>query len=107
MSKQKWLEDPLNFVEIKNFVFLQTNPQADAWWVGHNLLLKKKVFLWYTLMGSPPESNFFILSIIDVNRRKELAESPEPRTTWSSLFGRQKQCFDRMTEQSTNDDNDG
>ena len=65
-------------------------------------------------MGSPPhiieampESNFFILSIIDVNRRKELAESPEPRTTWSSLFGRQKQCFDRVTEQSTNDDNDG
>ena len=33
-----WLEDPLilglNIVEIKNpFGFLQTNPQADAWWV--------------------------------------------------------------------------
>ena len=43
-------EDSLNFVKIKNpFGFLQTNPQADAWWAGLNLLLKKIVF-WYTLV---------------------------------------------------------
>ena len=40
-----WLEDPLKIVEIKNpFGFLQTNPQADAWWVGLYWFLKK-VFL--------------------------------------------------------------
>ena len=28
-------EDPLNVVKIKNlFGSLQTNPHADAWWVG-------------------------------------------------------------------------
>ena len=33
-STWKWLEDPLNFVEIKNpFGSLQSNLMADAWWV--------------------------------------------------------------------------
>ena len=38
-SETKWLEDPLNFVELKNlFGSLQI------------FLFVKKVFLWYTLM---------------------------------------------------------
>ena len=41
-SKRKWLEAPLNFVEIKNpFGFFQTNPQANAWWVVLFILSKK------------------------------------------------------------------
>ena len=40
-----WLEDPLNFVEIKHpFGFLQTNPQVDAWRGGLILFLKKVFF---------------------------------------------------------------
>ena len=45
-SKRKWLEDPLNFVEIKNpFGSLQTNPQADAWWVRIFFVFEKKCLL--------------------------------------------------------------
>ena len=52
MVKTEMARGPLNFAEIRNpFGFLQTYPQADAWWVGHNLFLKK-VFLWYTLVSA-------------------------------------------------------
>ena len=35
MVKTEMARGPLNFAEIRNpFGFLQTNPQADAWWVG-------------------------------------------------------------------------
>ena len=43
ISNFKWLEAALNLVEIKNpFGSVQTNPQADAWWVP--LLFLKEVF---------------------------------------------------------------
>ena len=42
--------DLLNVIEIKNpFGSLQTNPQADAWWVVLISSLKK-MFSWYTLL---------------------------------------------------------
>ena len=41
-SKRKWLEAPLNFIEIKkSFGSFQTNPQANAWWVVLLIFLKK------------------------------------------------------------------
>ena len=50
ISNFKWLEAALNLVEIKNpFGSVQTNPQADAWWVPLFIFLKK-VFFWNTLM---------------------------------------------------------
>ena len=45
-SQQKWLEDPLNFVEIKNpFGSFQTSLKTDAWWVTPKLFVKKLDFL--------------------------------------------------------------
>ena len=44
-EKFKWLEAALNLVEIKNpFGSVQTNPQADAWWVPLFIFLKKCFF---------------------------------------------------------------
>ena len=44
-SKRKWLEAPLNFVEIKNPLgSFQTNPQANAWWVVVLIFLKNTLF---------------------------------------------------------------
>ena len=41
-----------NFVEIKNpFGSLQTNPEADAWWVRIFFVFEKSV-CWYTLIYS-------------------------------------------------------
>ena len=41
-SNFKWLEAALNLVKIKNpFGSVQTNPQADAWWVPLFIFLKK------------------------------------------------------------------
>ena len=39
----------------------------------------------------------------------QISSSPLPPTqaTWSSFFGRQKQHIARMTEKSTDDDDDG
>ena len=46
MSKRRWPKDPLNLVQIKNpFGFLQTKPQADAWWVALISFFKKFFFL--------------------------------------------------------------
>ena len=45
ISNFKWLEAALNLVEIKNpFGSVQTNPQADAWWVPLFILLKRVFF---------------------------------------------------------------
>ena len=45
ISNFKWLEAALNLVEIKNpFGSVQTNPQADAWWVPLFIFLKKCFF---------------------------------------------------------------
>ena len=45
ISNFKWLEAALNLVEIKNpFGSVQTNLQADAWWVPLFILLKKCFF---------------------------------------------------------------
>ena len=42
ISNFKWLEAALNLGEIKNpFGSVQTNPQADAWWVPLFIFLKK------------------------------------------------------------------
>ena len=52
ISNFKWLEAALNLVEIKNpFGSVQTNPQADAWWVPLFIFLKKCFFEtpYYTL----------------------------------------------------------
>ena len=44
-SKRKWLEAPLNFVEINNPLgSSQTNPQANAWWVVLFIFSKKCFF---------------------------------------------------------------
>ena len=44
--------DPLNFVEIKNpFGSHQTNPPADAWWVGLYLFLKEEKMFFGTPWG--------------------------------------------------------
>ena len=52
-SNFKWLEAALNLVKIKNpFGSVQTNPQADAWWVPLLIFLKKCFFetaYWTTL----------------------------------------------------------
>ena len=56
LSNFKWPEDPLNLVKIKNrFGSIQTNPQANAWWVGHIFFLKK-LYFWYTLVNINSES---------------------------------------------------
>ena len=44
------VEDPLKFVEIKNpFGSLQTNPQADAWWVGLLFVFEKIISMTITI----------------------------------------------------------
>ena len=44
-SNFKWLKAALNLIEIKNpFGSVQTNPQADAWWVPLFIFLKKCFF---------------------------------------------------------------
>ena len=49
-SNFKWLEAALNLVKIKNpFGSVQTNPQADAWWVPLFIFFEK-VFFWDTLV---------------------------------------------------------
>ena len=47
-----WLGAALNLVKIKNpFGSVQTNPQADAWWlVGSAFYFLEKVFFWDTLL---------------------------------------------------------
>ena len=45
ISNFKWLGAALNLVEIKNpFGSVQTDPQADAWWVPLFIFLKKSFF---------------------------------------------------------------
>ena len=57
-SNFKWLEAALNLVKIKNpFGSVQTNPQADAWWVP--LFIFLKVFFWDTLIFIQTKYSFF------------------------------------------------
>ena len=53
ISNFKWLEAALNLVEIKNPLgYVQTNPQADAWWVPLFIFLEKSVFFLNTLLNT-------------------------------------------------------
>ena len=62
ISNFKWLEAALNLVEIKNpFGSVQTNPQANAWWVPLFISLKK-VFFWNTLIIT--HTSWSLLSLI-------------------------------------------
>ena len=49
-----WLGAALNLVKIKNpFGSIQTNPQADAWWVPLFIFLKKCFFETAYCTGCP------------------------------------------------------
>ena len=57
----------------------------------------------YTKERPPTKKNYYFRAL------PELALPPMPsiRATWSSFFGRQKRHIARITEKSTNDDNEG
>ena len=59
----------------------------------------------YRTKGRPPtKNNVYFRALPELAPPLPL---PPIRATWSSFFRRQKQRIARITEKSTNDDNDG